>query len=320
MKSAEPTTTAEVCCSKSRKYRWLFSSLAVVALVGVSFWFLTHEQHLEGKTLNQWLDETTNGFAATAKVFSAHPEVSIPFLINEVRRSEPIKSALAEKVRKAPILRRWLQQPFDLQTKARAACLLGHIKPTSPQIVQTLSEALGDKNAASKTIAAQALHNIGAPAEPAIPALIACLSDLKVSATVTTSVIGIHEKLLAEGKQSTMVSQAWPKVQEQLTNAWTRGNALQLVALMGTNGAQALPELRRILADPNLHNSYDRMQAVRAVDRLGLADQEIISHIRAIATTERSKRIRQSAEEVLRKLEHADLESAATRPRGRDND
>lgn len=239
--------------------------------------------------------------------FDEHPEIVGPALIAALRDSDPrvIEHALDAMAALGPkILPKVTEALRDKQKRQFAVALIYRLGDQAAEVVPVLVELLREPPANEDDLlfrhrAQLALAAIGPPAAPAVPVLIESLTSqdeqVRVSACYALGKIGADaaaavpalEKQLESGDLASCTGVTWALLQicpqdEQLC-------------------AKAIPLLVQAL---ERDEDLVRVEAATALGQLkAAATPEIIARLKELAARDSSQRVREAAEEAVKKLE-----------------
>jgi len=149
-----------------------------------------------------------------------------------------------------------LKDPDPLK-RARAAEDLGAMWPPAKEAIEPLAGLLRDGNLEVRRAAAQALSGFGPDAQKVVPALIDAIGDEDASVSISA---GVAVKLAGKGSVEPLRKALGRK------EARIRSMAALLLGDFGEDAKAALPDLERLLEDPDEHL---RQTSARSFAQLG---------------------------------------------------
>ena len=222
-------------------------------------------------------------------------------------KSDSVRAASAEalgrigpeaKSAATPLMEALRDKKADRFLRVYAAFALGRIKPDTPDAAaEALAEALGDAEAPAEVrkACADALGQLGAAGEAAVPALAAALKE-KQNLEVRRACAN------ALGQLGPAAAKALPELRQALKDddKYVRIHSLHALGGIGKDAADALPEIIRCVKEDSV--TEVRVAAIETVGSIGVKAPDAID---ALTTSSRSPQtaVREAAVEALKKLQ-----------------
>jgi len=199
----------------------------------------------------------------------------------------------------------------DEHPRVRSAVAIALADIGDPRALDPLVAKLVDPDRFVRLWAGKALKRFGDPAIPVMIAHTSSKSPLRnrgykdEAGNRQTIRAPLRERLAALGKA--VVPRLREALDDEQRDGWIRINAAIIVGMIGSDAAEALPEL---LANVDTQNARLRLEIVRSLGHIGDLDPEVVPTLKRLGK-DRNRKISGAARAAVKEIEKAAKDKAA---------